>query len=152
MPLVDSLAGHLLVATPALTDDPFHRSVIQILHHDEEGAHGVILNRPTHADVEVILPAWAPISTSPDVVFQGGPVGLDTALGLVSLPGDGPEPGGVRRLFGSLALVDLGRAEEAVPVLLDALLAQATDEDSLRYQPVVAACTDDLRSGRRPSR
>ena len=32
---------------------------------------------------------------------------LDSALGLVAVPGDSPEPTGVRRLFGSVALVDL---------------------------------------------
>ena len=43
----------------------------------------------------------------PAKVFQGGPVQLDSALGLVAVPGDSPEPTGVRRLFGSVALVDL---------------------------------------------
>lgn len=40
-------------------------------------------------------------------VFQGGPVQLDSALGLAVVPGDAPAPSGVRRLFGSVALVDL---------------------------------------------
>ncbi len=39
---------------------------------------------------------------------------LDSALGLVAVPGDTPEPTGVRRLFGSVALVDL----DTPPVLV----------------------------------
>jgi putative transcriptional regulator len=40
-------------------------------------------------------------------MFQGGPVQLDSALGLVAVPGGVQEPTGVRRLFGTVALVDL---------------------------------------------
>ena len=47
-PLVaeDSLAGHLLVATPQLSDPNFSHTVIYILRHDETGALGLVINRP----------------------------------------------------------------------------------------------------------
>lgn len=40
------LAGRLLVATPAMTDPRFARAVVLICAHDEDGAMGVIVNRP----------------------------------------------------------------------------------------------------------
>lgn len=87
-------------------ENVFERAVVLVLHHDEEGAHGLILNRPLPAEVDAVLPGWQQHVTSPDSIFQGGPVALDTALGLVALPGD-DETLGIKRLFGDVALVDL---------------------------------------------
>ncbi|MEO6791122.1 MAG: YqgE/AlgH family protein [Ornithinibacter sp.] len=99
--------GRLLVATPQIEEGVFARAVVLVLHHDEDGAQGVVLNRPIEADVDDVLPGWEEHASTPAKVFQGGPVELDSALGLVAVPGDSPEPTGVRRLFGSVALVDL---------------------------------------------
>lgn len=46
-----SLKGQLLIATPGLMAPFFARSVILMLEHNEEGAAGVVLNRPTEATV-----------------------------------------------------------------------------------------------------
>jgi putative transcriptional regulator len=43
-----SLRGHLLVATPNLLAPIFSRSVVLLLDHDEDGALGIILNKPTN--------------------------------------------------------------------------------------------------------
>jgi putative transcriptional regulator len=99
--------GRLLVATPSVEGEVFHRSVILMLHHDDGGAQGVVLNKPLTAEVDSVLPGWQRVVTAPHVLFQGGPVATSSALGLVTVPGDVPEPLGVRRLFGSLGLVDL---------------------------------------------
>ena len=99
--------GRLLVATPETGGEVFRRSVVLVLHHDGEGAHGVVLNRPLDAGVDSVLPGWEEHVTKPSTLFQGGPVGLDSALGLVTVPGDVEEPMGVRLLFGGLGLVDL---------------------------------------------
>ncbi|SCE62329.1 YqgE/AlgH family protein, partial [Streptomyces sp. OspMP-M43] len=85
---VSSLTGRLLVAAPALTDPNFDRAVVLLLDHDEEGSLGVILNRPTPVGVGDILASWAGLTGEPDVVFQGGPVSLDSALGVAVIPGD----------------------------------------------------------------
>ena len=45
-----TLTGRLLVATPALGDSNFERSVVLVLDHDEDGALGVVINRPTPLD------------------------------------------------------------------------------------------------------
>lgn len=104
-----SLAGQLLVATP-LTGEFFQRSVVLILHHDDDGATGVTLNKPMEAHVGAVLPDWQPHVTPPGVLFQGGPVQTDSAMGLVSVPGGEAaqtEALGISMLFGGLALVDL---------------------------------------------
>lgn len=104
----DDLTGRLLVATP-LTGDTFARTVILVLHHGDDGAHGLVLNKPLEASVDVVLPEWQPFVTAPGVLFQGGPVGMDTAMGLVSVPGheSGDSPLGTQLLFGGIGLVDL---------------------------------------------
>lgn len=100
--------GRLLVATP-LTGEPFEQAVVLVLHHDEEGAHGLVLNAPLDASVDAVLPQWQPFVTEPGVLFRGGPVGMDTAMGLVSVPGHDPgdAPLGTQLLFGGIGLVDL---------------------------------------------
>ncbi|MFE0102814.1 YqgE/AlgH family protein [Streptomyces sp. NPDC059009] len=113
---VSSLTGRLLVATPALSDPNFDRAVVLLLDHDEEGSLGVVLNRPTPVDVADILEGWGELTGSPGVVFQGGPVSLDSALGVAVVPG--ADPVGWRRIHGSIGLVDL----EAPPELLAATL------------------------------
>jgi putative transcriptional regulator len=103
-----TLTGRLLVATPALGDSNFDRSVVLVLDHDEDGALGVVINRPTPLDVAEVLPFWQPLATEPGVLFQGGPVALDSALGLALVPGDDDdEPLGWRRVVGRVGLVDL---------------------------------------------
>ena len=101
------LAGRLLVASPQVEEETFRRSVVLLLHHDDDGAQGVILNRPLEADIEAVLPGWKSVASAPQTVFQGGPVELNSAIGLVTVPGDEPEPLGIKHLFGGLGLVDL---------------------------------------------
>ena len=44
---VSSTAGHLLVSIPDMGDDNFEQTVVLMLEHDEQGALGVVLNRPS---------------------------------------------------------------------------------------------------------
>ncbi|KRV47704.1 hypothetical protein AQ490_04785 [Wenjunlia vitaminophila] len=113
---VSSLTGRLLVATPALADPNFDRAVVLLLDHDDEGSLGVVLNRPTPVDVQDVLSSWAALAGRPQVIFQGGPVALDSALALAVVPGGSVEgnPLGWRRVHGAIGLVDL----EAPPELL----------------------------------
>ncbi|HEY8456989.1 MAG TPA: YqgE/AlgH family protein [Actinopolymorphaceae bacterium] len=112
-----SFTGRLLVASPVLRDPNFARTVVLVLDHDADGALGVVLNRPTETPVTSVLAPWTDLVTQPDVVFSGGPVATDSALGLAVLPpgvdGDG-EPLGWKRLYGKIGLVDL----DAPPELL----------------------------------
>ena len=124
---VSSLAGRLLVATPRLADPNFDRAVVLLLDHDAAGTLGVVLNRPTAVGVCDVLESWAALTVTPQVVFQGGPVSLESALGLAVVPGEPPTGEdadllGWRRVHGAIGLVDL----EAPPELL------APDIGSLR--------------------
>jgi putative transcriptional regulator len=117
------LTGRLLVATPELGEGPFERSVVLVLDHDEGGALGVVINRPTEVDVAEVLPAWQPLTSDPGVLFQGGPVALDSALGLALLPptASDEEPLGWRRVVGRLGLVDLDTPPEVLAAELSRL-------------------------------
>jgi len=70
-----SLAGQLLVASPRLPDENFSRSVVLIIHHDEHGALGVVLNRPADSTGREV---WESLSDDPcdsdEPVHIGGPV------------------------------------------------------------------------------
>lgn len=95
---------------PDLADPNFARSVVLILEHDADGAVGVILNRPSELSSEPDLPAWSHLLVPPEVVFLGGPVDPDAAVGLARLEG-GPGSNGIQ-------LVDLSAepGELAAPV------------------------------------
>ena len=101
------LTGRLLVATPQIEEGVFRRSVILVLDHSDGGTQGVILNRPLEAEVDAVLPGWQELATTPPVVFHGGPVQTDSALGLVAVPGDAQDTLGIRRLFGGIGVLDL---------------------------------------------
>ena len=71
-----TLKGRLLVATPALLDPNFFRTVVLMVEHNDEGAAGVVLNRPsdTSAHAGSPLEDWEDVAADPPLVFVGGPV------------------------------------------------------------------------------
>jgi putative transcriptional regulator len=69
-----SLRGKLLLAGPALKDPNFDRAVVLITEHTEEGAMGLVLNRPSDAAVDDAVPDLAWIPDGDDTVYVGGPV------------------------------------------------------------------------------
>jgi putative transcriptional regulator len=69
----DSLRGRLLIASPALADPNFARTVVLITEHNAEGAMGVVLNRPSETAVDDVAPELAAIAGA-EPVFIGGPV------------------------------------------------------------------------------
>lgn len=113
------LTGSLLVATPLLSDPNFGRTVVLVVEHETSGALGVVLNRPTQVRVAEILESWGDLTTGPQVMFQGGPVALDSALAVGGmLAQDDEEPLGWRRIsaerLGGLGLVDLDAPPEVL--------------------------------------
>jgi putative transcriptional regulator len=107
-PVVSPTAGKLLVATPALSDPNFERTVILLLDTDEDGALGVVLNRPSPVDVAAVLPGWAEAASSPAVLFQGGPVSTESALAVALRdPAFAGLPNGFREVDHRFAIVDL---------------------------------------------
>jgi putative transcriptional regulator len=70
-----SLQGQLLLASPALMDPNFARSVILIVQHNDEGALGLVLNRPLETTIES---AWEQVGEETECnvdgpLFKGGP-------------------------------------------------------------------------------
>jgi putative transcriptional regulator len=71
-----SLQGQLLLASPALMDPNFARTVILIVRHtDEEGALGLVLNRPMEMTIESV---WKQVGEEAECsvdgpLFKGGP-------------------------------------------------------------------------------
>lgn len=80
--MAESLSGKLLVASPLLQDPNFHRTVVFLFEHGEDGAVGTVLNRPTEEPASEHLPAWSEFIAAPDVVFVGGPVRNEIAIGV----------------------------------------------------------------------
>src|SRR3954467_3606934 len=77
----ESLRGQLLIASPQLTDY-FRRTVVLVVEHNEDGAMGIVLNRPTEAEVSEVVPSLAGLVDEDDVVHSGGPVEPDSVLAL----------------------------------------------------------------------
>lgn len=75
-------AGQLLVSIPDLGDENFDQAVVLVVEHDEEGALGLVLNRPSGTSVDEHLPALTPAVSSPSVFFVGGPVAVGGLLAL----------------------------------------------------------------------
>ena len=55
------LEGRLLVATPLLEDPHFRRTVVLLLDHGDDGALGVVLNRPSDVPVDEVLGPWGSV-------------------------------------------------------------------------------------------
>lgn len=108
--MTDSLRGQLLVAAPVLHDPNFHRTVIFLAEHGDEGAMGLVLNRPTDTAVGDALPDLAPLAGDEERVYLGGPVALESVLAVAEL--DDPEDAS-ELLLGAVGFVQ----EPDVPVL-----------------------------------
>ncbi len=120
--MTDTLEGRLLVATPTLGDPNFERTVVLILEHGEEGALGVVLNRPSQLDLADPLPEWARAAAQPSVIFIGGPVAPSAAVCLARVAttrtagayGDD----GWRAVLGPVGTMDLDSdPDQAIPGL-----------------------------------
>src|SRR3954464_178045 len=70
----ESLRGSLLIAAPQLLDPNFRRTVVLVADHGDEGAMGVILNRPSGMTVADAAPDLEPFIGADAAIFAGGPV------------------------------------------------------------------------------
>ena len=75
MRAMPTLKGRLLVASPALVDPNFRRTVVLVAEHSEEsGAMGVVLSRPSETRVSEAAPVLEALVEPGAVVYVGGPV------------------------------------------------------------------------------
>src|SRR5438093_10894732 len=79
-----SLRGKLLIASPALVDPNFARTVVFITEHSEEGAMGIVLNRPSDTSVEPVVPELAETAGG-EPIYVGGPVQPEALVLLAEL-------------------------------------------------------------------
>jgi putative transcriptional regulator len=71
---VNSLQGKLLVSSPSLVDPNFRKTVVLVAHHDDDGAMGLVLSRPSTVSAVDAVPLLEGLPGSDDPVFVGGPV------------------------------------------------------------------------------
>ncbi len=168
---MDSLRGKLLLASPTMSDPNVARSVVLIAEHTDEGAMGLVLNRPAETTVGEAVPNLAWLADEEAQVFVGGPVAetavivlaefdrpemagalVDGDLGFIGTDADEPDQleGAVRR-----ARVFAGHAGWGPGQLEDELAEDAWIVEPPRREEVFTAEPDDLwaavlrRKGRR---
>ena len=102
---MDSLRAQLLVASPQLGDPNFARTVVLITEHNEDGAMGIVLNRPATTTVEDAAPELRELVIPGDDVFVGGPVQPSSVIVLAEweTPDDSAVP-----IFGGIGFVGSG--------------------------------------------
>ena len=71
---MQSLQGQLLVSSPSLNDPNFRKTVVLVAHHDEEGAMGLVLSRPSDVAAGDAVPALQLLPGADEPVYVGGPV------------------------------------------------------------------------------
>lgn len=87
------MRGELLIAAPTLLDPNFARTVILVAEMSDEGAMGVVLNRPSGATVTEAAPDLEPLVGGDAPIFSGGPVQPTAGVVLVEYePGEGQGP------------------------------------------------------------
>jgi len=113
---VDTLQGKLLIASPSLHDPNFRRTVVLVTEHSDEGAAGLVLNRPSPSSVSELVPQLEDlVEDDDDQVWLGGPVQPNAVLVLGEFvdPEDAAVP-----LFGSLGFPSLDEPEDVVPATI----------------------------------
>lgn len=119
---MESVKGRLLVASPDLLDANFKRTVVYMCSHDEEGAFGLVLNRPVvGAAVEEYVPVWGARASTPGLIFNGGPVEPTAAFALGRSSYNYDDTPGWTAIGRGIGLVAIGAEPDSFPVPLDAL-------------------------------
>ncbi len=100
------MAGSLLLAHPGMRDPNFRRTVVLLSAHGEDGAMGLVLNRPMRKKLGDLNAEFAAGRLAGVPVYQGGPVQTEHLI-LAAWQAD-PLVNGFRLYFG----IDVKRAEE----------------------------------------
>jgi putative transcriptional regulator len=116
---METLRGQLIIAAPTLVDPNFARTVVLVAEHTEDGAMGLVLNRPARTLVDEAVPDLAWLGREEERVWVGGPV-AETAV-IVLAEWDDPA------LAGAIVDGDLGfvGADADRPDQLDGAIRRA---------------------------
>ena len=71
---MDSARGQLLIAGASLLDPNFWRTVVLVVEHNEEGALGLVLNRPSETSIGEAVTELDELISAEELLFIGGPV------------------------------------------------------------------------------
>ena len=112
--------GRLLVATELVQGDVFGQTVILLIHYDENGAMGIVVNRPTDIGPNELVAGVDWISGYGGTLYWGGPVQMNT---LRALQRTNAPPKGAEAIVDSVYLVPID----------DELQDSLTDPTSLRF-------------------
>jgi putative transcriptional regulator len=85
--------GSVIAAAPDMLDPNFMHTVVLMIQHTDQGAYGLVINRPAAITVDKLMPDHPRLGREKFPIFAGGPVGLDT-LQFVHRAGD-EVPGGL---------------------------------------------------------
>lgn len=108
-------AGRLVVATPTLADPNFSHAVVLVLEHAQDGALGVVLNRPSLLDAGAVLAGWGPCALDPPRLFIGGPVQAGKSLIALAQAGTLSPGAAAATVVPGVEAVDLGAEPPAEP-------------------------------------
>lgn len=114
---MESLKGRLLISAGGLYDPNFRHTVVLIAAHDDEGAVGVILNRPLEMSIQDAARPLAAVAGPDAVLFEGGPVEPRQPVLMVEV--DRPEVLDVR-VFGGIGFLTGDVPPEVQPAILRA--------------------------------
>jgi len=105
--------GKLLVATELVRGDIFVQSVVLLLHYDETGAMGLVVNRPTEVGMDELVVEDDAISSYSGPIYWGGPVQM---YSLRALRQTDKAPDGAERIVDSVYQVSVNDAlKNALP-------------------------------------
>ena len=108
---MESVRGQLLVAGPALLDPNFWRTVVLVVEHNEDGALGLVLNRPSETTVGDAVPELAAVVQDGEYLFIGGPVQPSSVIVLAQF--DDPSDAALLA-FGDVGVLGTGPSPEEV--------------------------------------
>jgi putative transcriptional regulator len=85
----DSLRGQLLIASATLLDPNFRRTVVLVTEHNDDGAMGLVLNRPSPVTVADGVPKLGELVGADELVYVGGPVQPEAVVALAEIDDPG---------------------------------------------------------------
>ncbi len=75
-------AGKLLVAARNLPDPNFADTIVLLIDHSDDGAAGLVVNRPSDVPLSRVLPGVAQVADDEAAAFIGGPVSQGSVIAL----------------------------------------------------------------------
>ena len=111
--IIEPSKGTFLIASPGLIDPNFSKTVVLLIEYSENGAVGLIINRPSDVRVKEIIPKVRGASIRNKKVFIGGPVSIYQLFFMVM---SDKKPEDSYNVFDNVYLIpDLNKASKALP-------------------------------------